>query len=306
MSRTDNNSVTVLILTHNEEQHIQRCIESVKGFASDIVVVDSFSDDLTVDIAKSLGARVFKNSWTNYATQFQWGLDNTDIATEWVMRLDADEYLETNTEIILKELSKLSVVTTGVYIKRKYYFLGQWIKYGAMYPIYVLRIWRNGTGRIENRWMDEHIVLDHGGSTMLNFDIVDDNKNSVSWWIDKHNSYATREMVDILNNKYSFLPTDNALKTSATSQAKLKRILKEEVYSKLPIFVRPFLYFIYRYIFKLGFLDKKKGFAFHYMQGYWYRSLVDLKVLEAEELIGNERDAVLIKGILIKLTGLKL
>ena len=184
--------------------------------------------------------------------------------------------------------------------------MGQWIKHGAIYPVYTLRVWRNRAGRIENRWMDEHIVLLHGKVTTANIDIVDDNKNSITWWIDKHNSYATKEMLEILNNKYHFMPADDALNTTGGSPAKLKRLIKEKIYNKLPIFIRPMLYFFYRYILKMGFLDKKKGFAFHYMQGYWYRTLVDLKVLEAEELILSESDPAKIKKILAIHTGLDL
>ncbi len=298
--------LTIVILTFNEEKHIERCIKSVKELSTDIVVIDSFSTDETVDIAKSLGARVYQNPWVNHAVQFQWGLDNADIKTEWIMRLDADEYLEDNHLIISEKLKGLPSEVTGVHIRRKIFFLGQWIKYGAIYPIYTLRIWRNGAGRIENRWMDEHIVLMRGRSITLNVNIVDDNKNPISWWVDKHNSYATKEMLEILNLKYSFMPVDESLLESGSSSAKIKRLIKDHVYNNIPLFVRPGLYFLYRYILRLGFLDKSKGYAFHYMQGYWYRTLVDLKVLEAEELLQNINNPDQIKKVLSDFTGLKL
>ncbi len=298
--------LTIVILTFNEEKHIERCINSIKELSTDIVVIDSFSNDQTVSIAKSLGARVYQNPWVNHAVQFQWGLDNTDIKSEWIMRLDADEYLEDSHLIISEKLKNLSSEVTGVHIRRKIYFLGQWIKHGAIYPIYTLRIWRNGSGRIENRWMDEHIVLTCGYSISLNVNIVDDNKNPISWWVDKHNSYATKEMLEILNLKYSFMPVDESLLESGRSSAKIKRLVKDHLYNNIPLFVRPGLYFLYRYIFRLGFLDKSKGYAFHYMQGYWYRSLVDLKVLEAEELLQSINNPDQVKKALSDFTGLKL
>lgn len=300
------NNITVLILTYNEEQHIARCINSIKGMADDVIVIDSFSTDDTVQIAEELGARVLQNPWVNHAVQFQWGLDNASISTEWVMRLDADEYLENNCDALLTQLSDLPEEVTGVNIKRKIFFMGQWIKYGAIYPIYTLRVWRNGSGRMENRWMDEHIVLLKGSSTRLDIDIVDDNKNPVTWWVDKHNSYATKEMIEILNQDYQFMPVDEALGKTSGSPAKLKRFIKNNLYNNIPIFIRPILYFIYRYIFKLGFLDGTKGYAFHSMQGYWYRSLVDLKVLELREQIGQETDPTKIRKLVADFTGLKL
>ena len=298
--------ITAIILTYNEELHIERCIKSLRSLVEDVVVVDSNSTDNTVQIATALGARILRNQWKNYATQFQWGLDNARITTEWVMRIDADEYFESDADVFLRRLSKLEAEVTGVYIKRKYFFLGSWIRHGSMYPIFVLRLWKNGIGRIENRWMDEHIILGEGQSKIIDANVVDDNKNSISWWIDKHNAYSTREMVDILNLKYGFIQSDEALKLNGESQAKTKRLLKERVYSRAPIFVRSFLYFLYRYFLKFGFLDGTKGFAFHMMQGLWYRSLVDLKILEAENWIEGESDPDEVRAILINKTGLDL
>jgi glycosyltransferase involved in cell wall biosynthesis len=305
MARLD---LTAIVLTYNEELHIARCLASVRDIATDIVVVDSFSTDRTVAIAEQLGARVFRNPWTNHATQLQWGLDHCGIATAWVMRIDADEYAEINLQRTLDTvLTALPDDVTGLYVRRKYFFLGQWMRRGAMYPIDVLRIWRRGAGRIEQRWMDEHVVLSGGATRVLDADITDDNLNPVGWWIDKHNGYATREMIELLNIRHGFLPKDQQmLMQSNDSQAGRKRRLKENVYAHLPLFVRPLLYFFYRYFLKLGFLDGAKGFAFHFMQGLWYRTLVDLKVLEAEQWIKSCTTPQQIKTVLAEKTGLAL
>ncbi|MCK9609086.1 MAG: glycosyltransferase family 2 protein [Methylomonas sp.] len=291
--------ITAIILTFNESQHIKRCIESVRDFCSNIVVVDSYSTDDTKIIAENLGAKFLQNPWLNYANQFQWALDNASIDTEWVFRIDADEYVEANLKReIVKALSQADEEVCGFFVRRKYIFLGRWMRHGAMYPIEVLRLFRRGSGRIEQRWMDEHIVLEWGRSCRLQGNIVDDNLNNVSWWIEKHNGYATREMLDLLNLKYGFMFSDDVMTQQAHGQAKVKRWLKTTVYAKLPMFVRPLLYFLYRYFLKLGFLDGVKGFAFHFMQGCWYRCLVDLKMLEAEIWIGDEQEPAIIKAIL--------
>lgn len=287
-----NKNISVIILTYNEEKHIERCIKSLQLFAKEIFIVDSYSTDKTVEIAEKLGAKIYQNKWKNYATQFQWGLDNCPIETDWVMRMDADEYIESSlAEEIANNINILPENIKGIYLKRKYYFLGKWIKYGGVYPLILLRIWRRGYGRIEQRWMDEHIILSEGDTILFKKgDIVDDNKNNIGWWVDKHNKYATREMIDLMNIKYKFLPIDESLKKNDDPQAKIKRILKENIYSRLPLGVRATFYFLYRYFLRVGFLDGWRGFLFHFMQGWWYRLLVDVKCYEFEKKLKHYRN----------------
>lgn len=301
--------LSVLILTYNEELHLERCLASLEGRCKDIFIVDSFSKDKTLEIARKHSAQVFQRVWTNYADQFQWGLDNCPIETTWVMRLDADEYLEPDLlPEIAQVLPQIESQTAGYYIRRKYFFLGKWVRFGAVYPLILLRIWRHKAGRIEQRWMDEHIVLTEGVKTsQLTGHIVDDNLNNTRWWTDKHNKYADREMLDILIRKYKLLGVDDALSDDVdNAQARIKRFVKEFIYNRLPVFVRPFLYFLYRYFIRLGFLDGVRGFAFHFFQGYWYRSLVDLRVYEAERLFRPEDSKEDKIRKLESLTGLKI
>ena len=187
-----------------------------------------------------------------------------------------------------------------------WFFLGRHIRHGGRYPVPLLRIWRTGKAHIEQRWMDEHLVLDEGEAVRFKGAHIDHNLNNIGWFIDKHNQYATREMVDIINQKYCLFEQDKSLVKNNAQQAKYKRVMKEYLYNKLPIFVRPTLYFIYRYFLRLGFLDGKEGFAYHFMQGYWYRCLIDIKVYEAEKFLKEcvTTDEKILK--LSKLTGLKL
>lgn len=278
-----NTVLTVIILTFNEAQHLQRCIDSVKNIPSSIFVIDSYSTDDTVAIAQALGATVYQNKWINYATQFNWALDNCPIESEWILRLDADEIVTPGlAQNIETQLANIPAEVTGLTINRQIHFLGKWIKRGGIYPIAPLRLWRNGKGRCENRWMDEHIIVE-GKVQHLNGDIADINLNNLTWWTTKHNHYASREAIDLLMIKYgSSADTSHA---TTGQQAKYKRWLKENIYSRLPLGVRAFSYFILRYIFMLGFLDGWQGLAFHSLQGLWYRFLVDLKVYELEQLM---------------------
>ena len=285
--------ISVLILTFNEERHIERCIKSLLPFAKEIFIVDSYSTDKTVEISESLGAIVYQNKWVNYAVQYQWGLDNCPINTEWVMRMDADEYiLPKLAEEINVKMKTLSEDVSGVYIKRRVHFMDRWIKYGSYYPIWLLRIWRFEKGHIEERWMDEHIKLSSGTTVQFENDLVDDNKNNLTWWTEKHNNYATREVVDILNIIYGFKKYDEVEPNLWGTQEQRKRWLKIR-YASLPLFLRPVLYFSWRYFFKLGFLDGKPGLVWHFLQGGWYRFLVDAKIYEIYHKAGKEKKDII-------------
>ena len=286
-------NISVLVLTFNEELHIERCIKSLLPLTKEIFIVDSYSTDKTVEIAKSLGAKVYQNKWVNYAVQYQWGLDNCPIETEWVMRMDADEYvLPELAEEINTKMQMLGDDVSGVYIKRRVYFMDRWIKHGSYYPIWLLRIWRYDKGRIEERWMDEHIKLSSGTTVQFENDLVDDNKNNLTWWTEKHNNYATREAVDILNIIYGFKKYDEVEPNLWGTQEQRKRWLKIR-YASLPLFLRPVLYFTWRYFFKLGFLDGRPGLVWHFLQGGWYRFLVDAKINEIYYKAGKDRDSIL-------------
>jgi len=295
--------ISVIILTYNEEKHIERCINSLKPFVKDIFVIDSYSTDSTLETVEKLGAKIFQNKWVNYATQFQWALDKCPIKTKWVMRMDADEYVEPElAKEITRIIDNLPENVRGLYLKRKVIFMGKWIRWGGFYPHILLRIWQHGYGRIEQRWMDEHIILKEGDTFLIKKGhIVDDNKNNITWWIDKHNKYATREMLDLMNIKYKFFKQDDALLKMKDPQAKWKRFIKEKIYSRLPLGIRPTLYFFYRYFLKLGFLDGWQGFIFHFMQAWWYRLLVDVKCWEFERKFNGD-----IKNLLNREYGIKI
>lgn len=273
--------ISVLILTFNEEKHIERCIKSLLSFTKNIFIVDSYSTDDTVKIAESLGAKVYQNKWpNNHAMQFQWGLDNCPIETTWVMKMDADEYIlpELSNEINEK-LHTLNETISGVYVKRRVHFLDRWIKHGAYYPIWLLRIWRKEHGSMEQRWMDEHIRLSQGNTIQFENDLVDDNRSGLTDWTNKHNSYATKEAIDTLNKIYNFVEEDIEKGKVFGNSIERKRWLRQK-YNNLPLFVRPIIYFQYRYFLKLGFLDGKQGFVWHFLQGFWYRFLIDAKIYE--------------------------
>ncbi len=275
--------ITVVILTYNEEKHIERCIRSVQGFSANIIVVDSFSIDRTLEISRLQATAVYQHEFVNQAAQLNWALDNLSIKTEWVMRLDADEIV---TPSLAKEVShaleRADVKVSGFLVNRCTYFNRHPIKHGGHYPQYVLRIWRNGQARCEASWMDEHMELLVGSAHRLKNEIHDDNLNNIGWWTDKHNCYASREAIVLLDRKYGFLPDKHDRLGELKGQARVKRWLKHNVYTHLPLGWRVLLFYMYRMIFRMGFLDGRSGMAFHFLQGFWYRFLVDMKISEVE------------------------
>lgn len=282
------NSIAAVILTKDEEKHIERCINSLKGVCDEIIVVDSFSTDRTCDIAEAMGAKVYKNPWKNYATQFNYGVYNCNIKSAWIWRIDADEFLEGNIGIAVKKaLKECNDDVNGVYIRKRIDFIGRPLLHGGWYPSYHLKIFRNGHGDCENRWMDEHIrIFDGTTITVEDGNQVDANLNSLTWWTQKHNGYATREMVDMLMMEYGLdAKAQEVVPKFFGTEEQRKRWLKMK-YVKFPLFIRPFINFFLRYILKAGFLDGKEGFIWHILQGFWYRMLVDAKIFELKKKFG--------------------
>jgi glycosyltransferase involved in cell wall biosynthesis len=269
--------ITAIVLTHNESQHLRRCLTALKQVTKRVCVVDSFSTDDTEQIAREMGADFYQNPWKNYATQFTWGLNNCNIDTTWVMRIDADEYPEPKLIEAIRTFLQNPKDHNAVYFKRKIIFLGQPITHGFFYPGLMLRLWKNGQGTIEQRWMDEHIVVNNANPVTLDGDLADENLNDITWWTHKHTGYAMREVYDIIQSEH-----EQGQHKQLSGQASFKRFLKNKVYNKLPGGLRGGLYFVYRYFFGLGFLDGKSGFYFHFLQAYWYRVFVDAKMHELQ------------------------
>lgn len=281
--------LTVLILTKNEEKNIAKCIRSFQGIARRFVIVDSFSTDRTVEIARSLGADVYEHAFENHAAQMNWGLEHTGIQTEWVMRMDADEELTPELVCEFEEkIPKLPANITGVQLRRRIYFMNRWIRHGGVYPTILLRLFRTGHAVCEQRVMDEHMVLKDGDVICFKKDFIDKNTKSLEWWIGKHNWYSDREVADYLD-KQRQLELEDAIRPKLFgNQAERKRWLKYLLYYRTPLMRRAHWYFIYRYLIRLGFLDGKEGLAFHFLQGYWYRFLVDAKIMEQQKKEKND------------------
>ena len=283
--------LSVIILTYNEKLHIRRCIENVLQISQEVFVVDSCSTDETVEICQDLGVKVVQHKWPgNQAEQFNWALDNLGITTKWVLRIDADEYLLP--ELITEISEKLSVIdddVSGIVMKRRNIFMGQWLKRG-IYPVKLLRLFRYGRGRSEQRLMDEHIIVSSGKIIEFENDFVDHNLGNLSYFCSKHIGYAQREAAEMLDMEYS-ISTGSKNFDNLSMQSSEKRKAKMK-YATYPIFFRAIFYFVYRYILKCAFLEGKRAFIFCFFQALWYRMLVDAIIFEVKINAGNSSENI--------------
>jgi len=265
--------ISVIILTYNEEIHIKKAINSIKKISNDLIIVDSYSKDKTIQIAKKYNARIFKNKFINQSKQFNWALKNIKIKNDWILRLDADEYL--SKELVLEIKKKLPEINlnkeiNGICLIRKQFFLRKLIRFGGRGKLIMLRLFRKNYGMCENRIMDEHIMIKKGKILKFKNFFYDDNLNNLENFKEKHKRYAKREAKQYLidqNNK-------RKLNFKYNTRTMIKKFLITNVYYKIPYQISSMLYFLIRYIVLLGFLDGINGLKYHYVQGFWYRYLV--------------------------------
>ena len=283
MMTADRAPVTLLVLTFNEERNLPACLESVAGWAADTVVVDSGSTDRTVAIAEEHGARVVVHPFETHARQWQWALANVPLATAWVLALDADQRLMPELRDEITERLKRPGDATGFFLNRRQIFRGRWIRHGGYYPKYMLKLFRRDSVSVDDTELVDHHFQVSGPTATLRYDMIEDNRNeaSIAGWVEKHNRYAALQArQDVLRAA----ATDRSAAGSVAGESTSPRGAnpdertrhQKRLWARLPLFVRPFLYICYRYIFRLGFLDGKEGFIFHVFQGFWYRLLVDI------------------------------
>jgi glycosyltransferase involved in cell wall biosynthesis len=279
--------VSVVVLTKNEERNLGPCLESVAQGCREMFVVDSGSNDDTLKIAEQYGATVVSHPFESHTKQWNWALRNLPFRYEWALCLDADQRVtpELRNEIaaLLSE-SAGTVPQSGFYIKRRQIFRGKWIKHGGYYPKCLLKMVRHKLA-----WCDENERLDSrfyvkGTTGMLKHDLIEDNQNEhdISFWIEKHNRYAIAQASEELHRRNSHVAW--SLKPRFFGSPDERTLFLRQIwYHLLPLYLRPFLLFFYRYFLRFGFLDGKQGLIFHFCQSLWFRLLVDVKIEELAE-----------------------
>lgn len=279
----------VIILTYNEEVNIAQALDSVVGWAREVHILDSLSTDRTVEIARQCGAHISQNKFVDFAKQRNHALEYLPIRSEWVLFLDADEWLPNALKHEIGALIAANPQENGFYINRRLIWMGRWIRRGY-YPSWILRLFRYGKGRCEDRAVNEHLIVD-GSTGRLRNDFIHQDRKGVTDWIAKHNGYATREAQELFNTRTARDYREIDARLFGT-QAQRKRWLRLRVWNRLPPLIRPFFYFFYRYVLAGGFLDGKAAFVYHFLHALWYPLLIDAKYLELRSIqvkMGNDK-----------------
>ena len=268
--------VSVLIPTYNEELNLDGCLKSISDWVEEIILIDSFSTDRTAEIAQSYGAQVVSHEFHTPARQKNWALDNLPIRNKWILFLDADERVPPSLrEEIAQVVSQDGSGCDGFWMRYRLMFYGKWIRHSGWYPVWLLRLVRRSKARWEDRVVDEHIILD-GKAGRLNNDLIHEDMRDMSFWIEKHNRYASQN-AQIYYKLLQGEQTNGVRPTLFGSQAERKRFIKTRVWPYLP--GRGLLFFLYLYIFRLGFLDGKHGFIFCMMHSI-FQQFISVKLWE--------------------------
>jgi glycosyltransferase involved in cell wall biosynthesis len=275
-------AVTIVILTFNEENNLPDCLNSIRALECEILVVDSYSTDRTLAILKDHRIRLVQHEFVNYSLQRNWS--QNQVRTDWVLHLDADERLsEQFIAWFNNQFPLLAESCDGFLFSRKTLFMNRWIKYGGHHPNYHLRLFKKDKAICEEKAYDQHFTGIAGGSfrTVRNIDIVNIAAKNLTSFTSQHNRWSSLEAEEIISLKSA----NSRLVTEKLFGTPIERIrwLKMKIFMQLPLFIRPFSYFIYRYFLRMGFLDGMPGLIFHFLHGFWFRFLVDAKVYELKQ-----------------------
>lgn len=289
-----NSEFSFIILTFNEETHLPRLLESIKGLQAEIFILDSGSTDDTLKIASSYGAEVKSNSFVNHPKQWDFALKNFKINTPWIIGLDADQMVSPELFAKLAGFKDEEYINTnGIYFNRKNIFQGKWIRYGGYYPMYQLKMFRKEIGFSDlNENMDHRFIVSGNTQIWKDGHIIEENlkENDLDFWYAKHQQYselvAKEEFERLLGLRIA------TLRPKIFGSPDQRKVWFKKIWWKLPLYIRPYLYFTYRMLFQLGIFEGKNGIRFHYLQGLWFRLQVDkkLNLLKKQNKVPYERN----------------
>lgn len=272
--------LAVVILTYNEETNLPRCLDSLRGLACTVVVVDSGSTDRTAEIARLNGAALVFHPFENYALQRNWAQENLPVAAGWILHLDADERLTPELAVEINQVLEaaqngMDDGVDGFLLRKRTIFMGRWIRHGGHYPSYHLRLFRCARGRCEDRLYDQHFVVS-GKVKPLASDYLDIVAANLGTWTLRHKRWAELEASEMLAHG----DPRRQVRPDLMGNPIERRRWFRNAYSRGPLFARAFAYWSYRYLLRLGFLDGREGLIFHFLQGFWFRFLVDAMIYE--------------------------
>ncbi len=277
-----NKNFTFIIITFNEEVHLPRLLDSIALLQARICIVDSGSTDATLEIAASYGAEVIEYAFENHPKQWDFALNHFEISTPWTIGLDADQIVSPELISLLQNFRDEDFKTVnGIYFNRKNVFKGKWLKYGGYYPFYLLKMFRTGKGFSDiSENMDHRFIVAEPTLIWEKGHLIEENlkENEISFWIAKHNRYSDLVAEEEIERMQAL--RIQSQKSIVFGSPNERKAWFKKLWWGLPRYWRPFFYFFYRMIFKLGILDGKNGVIFHFLQGFWFRLVVDIKIEE--------------------------
>lgn len=278
----------VVVLTYNEEKNIGDCLESIKSLEH-VFVVDSGSTDGTLEICRSYGVEVVQHPYVNHASQWQWALENLPIKSTWVLALDADFVVEPALLGKMRcELAKIGEDVAGIYVRHRYRFGWGDIRFGGTKKSW-LRLIRYGRAKPDTGdLVDFRFVVD--GKVVTWPEAVREynrNDDDISVWVAKQDKFALRLAVEEELRRRGLHGWAGKPRLFGNTDERFAWLRDRWLW--FPLFLRPVIYFFYRYILALGFLDGRAGFLYAALQGFWLRMIVDWKTIELRSLGLDDR-----------------
>jgi len=269
--------------------HLPRLLQSIADLNAPVFILDSGSTDATIAIAEQHGAQTAHHPFFNHPQQWDYALKTFAVQTPWVICLDADQ---TVSALLKQKLAAFKAQDhahiNAIYFNRKYVFKGQWIKHGGYFPFYLLKMFRYGAGYSDlNENMDHRFVVPGDSLIWQDGVILEENfkENNISFWLDKHNRYSNLVAQEEVERMRSMRM--QTVKPGFFGSPDERTAWRKQLWWKLPRYVRPLLYLTQRMIFQLGFLDRRTGIIFHFLQSFWFRLVVDIKI---DEILKQQDD----------------
>jgi glycosyltransferase involved in cell wall biosynthesis len=274
--------LTVLVTTRNEEVNLDRTLAAARPLADQLIVIDSESTDGTVEIARRYSDEVVNLPYDHSRIIpwiFQWGLENLAIRNEWVLILEADQALtEPLRQEIAALLSRREIAESGFYIRRIQIFRGKPIRFGGYGGKRLLKLFRRSRGRLDPEEQDTRVYVD-GPVGTLRHPLEESNRkeDEILFYLAKHLRYADAFAREELKRRQGLTFKGRPALLGSPDE---KVLWQKNLWYRMPLLVRPFFYFFYRYFLRLGILDGWNGFVFHFLQAFWFRLVVDLRLDE--------------------------
>lgn len=271
-------------MTKNEELNLPACLTALQGWCHPIFVVDSGSSDGTEAVARRFGAEFVPHPWEGAAKQWNWALQNLPLRSDWVLGLDADQRVpEELKQELLQAARHGPPDVCGYYLPRKQIFRGRWLRHGGYWPKYLLKFFRNGTAHCDEQELVDFRFYVRGKTLQLKSPMTEENLKEwdITFWLQKHVGFVELHAREELRRRRD--PPEWSLTPSPWGTSDQKTLWLKQWWYRLPPLARPFPYFLYRYLFRLGFLDGSQGALYYFLHDFWYELMIAVRLKELEK-----------------------